>query len=74
MEHLMKFCMKPFIVNQFSVYPMTFTFGGIEMSNQGYWVFMGLRIIDPWRPFWMTENHFLWHFSPFQINAQLLFV
>ena len=24
------------------------------------------------RPFWMTENHFRSHFSPFQINAQLL--
>ena len=23
------------------------------------------------RPFWMTENHFLSHFSPFQINTQL---
>ena len=23
------------------------------------------------RPFWMTEYHFRWHFSPFQINAQL---
>ena len=26
------------------------------------------------RPFWMTENHFRSHFSPFQINTQLLFV
>ena len=26
------------------------------------------------RPFWMTENHFWSHFSPFQINKQLLFV
>ena len=26
-----------------------------------------------WRPFWMTENHFRSHFSPFQINTQLLF-
>ena len=25
------------------------------------------------RPFWMTENHFWSHFSPFQINMQLLF-
>ena len=25
------------------------------------------------RPFWMTENHFLSHFSPFQINTQLFF-
>ena len=25
------------------------------------------------RPFWMTENHFRSHFSPFQINTQLLF-
>ena len=25
------------------------------------------------RPFWMTENHFWLHFSPFQINTQLLF-
>ena len=25
-----------------------------------------------WRPFWMTENHFRSHFSPFQINTQLL--
>ena len=25
------------------------------------------------RPFWMTENHFRLHFSPFQINAQLFF-
>ena len=24
-------------------------------------------------PFWMTENHFRSHFSPFQINTQLLF-
>ena len=24
-------------------------------------------------PFWMTENHFLMHFSPFQINTQLFF-
>ena len=23
------------------------------------------------RPFWMTENHFRSHFSPFQINTQL---
>ena len=23
------------------------------------------------RPFWMTENHFRMHFSPFQINTQL---
>ena len=26
-----------------------------------------------WRPFWMTENHFWSHFSPFQINTQLFF-
>ena len=26
------------------------------------------------RPFWMTENHFLSHFSLFQINTQLLFI
>ena len=25
------------------------------------------------RPFWMTENHFLLHFLPFQINMQLWF-
>ena len=25
------------------------------------------------RPFWMTENHFRMHFSPFQINMQFLF-
>ena len=25
------------------------------------------------RPFWITENHFWSHFSPFQINKQLLF-
>ena len=25
------------------------------------------------RPFWMTENHFQSHFSPFQINKQLFF-
>ena len=25
------------------------------------------------RPFWMTENHFQSHFSPFQINTQLRF-
>ena len=25
------------------------------------------------RPFWMTENHFQIHFSPFQINTQLFF-
>ena len=28
----------------------------------------------PRRPFWMTENHFWAHFSPFQINAQLCFL
>ena len=26
------------------------------------------------RPFWMTENHFRSHFSPFQINTQLFFL
>ena len=26
-----------------------------------------------WRPFWMTENRFRSHFSPFQINTQLRF-
>ena len=26
------------------------------------------------RPFWMTENHFRSHFSPFQINTQVLFL
>ena len=26
-----------------------------------------------WRPFWMTENRFRSHFSPFQINTQLIF-
>ena len=26
------------------------------------------------RPFWMTENHFRSHFSPFQINTQFLFL
>ena len=26
------------------------------------------------RPFWMTEKHFRSHFSPFQINTQLLFL
>ena len=25
------------------------------------------------RPFWITENHFRLHFSPFQINTQLFF-
>ena len=36
-----------------------------------FWIFFpqnGCR-----RPFWMTENHFWSHFSPFQINMQLLF-
>ena len=27
----------------------------------------------PRRPFWMTKNYFRSHFSPFQINTQLLF-
>ena len=27
----------------------------------------------PFGPFWMTENHFRSHFSPFQINTQLFF-
>ena len=27
----------------------------------------------PFRPFWMTENHFRSHFSPFQSNTQLFF-
>ena len=27
----------------------------------------------PFEPFWMTENHFRSHFSPFQINTQLFF-
>ena len=26
------------------------------------------------RPFWMTENYFRSHFSPFQINTQLYFI
>ena len=26
------------------------------------------------RPFWMTENHFWSHFSPFEINTQFLFI
>ena len=26
-----------------------------------------------WRPFWMTENRYRSHFSPFQINTQLFF-
>ena len=26
-----------------------------------------------WRLFWMNENHFRLHFSPFQINTQLFF-
>ena len=28
----------------------------------------------PFGPFWMTENHFRSHFSPFQIYTQLLFL
>ena len=28
---------------------------------------------DPRRPFWMTENHFRSHVSPFRINAQFDF-
>ena len=28
----------------------------------------------PFWPFWMTENHFRSHFSPFQINTQLFFL
>ena len=28
----------------------------------------------PFGPFWMTENHFRSHFSPFQINKQLFFL
>ena len=28
----------------------------------------------PFGPFWMTENHFRSHFSPFQINTQLFFL
>ena len=27
----------------------------------------------PFGPFWVTENHFRSHFSPFQINTQLIF-
>ena len=29
---------------------------------------------DYQRPFWMTENHFRSHFSPFKINMQLFFL
>ena len=33
-----------------------------------------LAIVMPPPPrFWMTENHFLSHFSPFQMNTQLFF-
>ena len=34
------------------------------------WIFLQNGL---WRPFWMTENHFRSHFSPFQINTQLFF-
>ena len=33
-----------------------------------------LAIVMPPPPFWMTENHFRLHFSPLQINTQLLFI
>ena len=33
-----------------------------------FWIFSQNR---QRRPFWMTENHFRSHFSPFQINVQL---
>ena len=32
-----------------------------------------LAIVMPHPPFWMSENEFRSHFSPFQINTQLLF-
>ena len=48
----------------------------LAISDQ-YGTFIFLRFCsqnDCRRPFWMTENHFQSHFSPFQINTQLLFV
>ena len=49
MKHLIKFFIKhkyskSYMVLQFT--PCHLTFGGIEWSNQGHWVFIGLCIID----------------------------
>ena len=44
MTHINKFCMKPYIVNQFT--PLHLTLGGIDRLNLGYRVFIGLCVID----------------------------
>ena len=48
MEHLIKFCMKHIYSKSYMVFqstPWNLTLGGIERSNEGHWVFIGLCII-----------------------------
>ena len=44
----------------------------LAISDQ-YSILYFFILFTKWRPFRMTENHFRSHFSPFQINMQLLF-
>ena len=42
-------------------------------SIRNFFVFEFFLQNGLWRPYWMTGNHFLSHFSPFQINTPLIF-
>ena len=44
----------------------------LAISDQ-YATFIFLFVFTKWLPFWMTENHFRSHFSPFQNDTQLFF-
>ena len=45
---------------------LLFDFAPFQINTQHFFSQNSCR-----RPFWMTENHFQSHFSPFQINMQL---
>ena len=78
---LAHFAQNTYIVNQFSVYPMTFYLGwhwkvksrlfGVHWAVYHRQCIIRQRSCQAERPFWMPENHFWSHISPFQIKINI---
>ena len=59
----------------FRIYKMAYHFGWPKITFDRIFPHLFEKKLQNGRrrPFWMTENHFRSHFSPFYINKQLLF-
>ena len=72
-----KYCVYPQMVYCRLPLWMTETFDRISLHFRSIWNFFFFYFFSQngcWRPFWMTDNHFRSHFSPFQISMQLFFL